>query len=92
LTASDLGDVAVSDQYTDALKGATHIYLQQRYTGSGVYNGITDVNIAKDGGVINVGNRFVSNLAQAVNSASPGRDSLPCCAAMPLPEPNEPPP
>src|SRR5215471_15454545 len=75
LTASDLGDLRVSDQYTDALTGTTHVYLEQRYKGIGVYNGITDVNVARDGSVINVGNRFVSNLAAAVNSASPGKEA-----------------
>jgi hypothetical protein len=46
--------------------------LQQRYQGIDVYNGITDINVAKDGSIINVGNRFVSNLAAAVNSSSAG--------------------
>jgi Zn-dependent metalloprotease len=71
LTGSDLADV-VSDRYTDARTGTTHIYLQQRYQGIDVYNGITDINVAKDGSIINVGNRFVSNLAAAVNSSSAG--------------------
>jgi hypothetical protein len=72
LTGSDLADVVVSDRYTDARTGTTHIYLQQRYQGIDVYNGITDINVAKDGSIINVGNRFVSNLAAAVNSSSAG--------------------
>jgi extracellular elastinolytic metalloproteinase len=72
LTGSDLADVVVSDRYTDARTGTTHICLQQRYQGIDVYNGITDINVAKDGSIINVGNRFVSNLAAAVNSSSAG--------------------
>jgi extracellular elastinolytic metalloproteinase len=72
LTGSDLADVVVSDQYTDAASGTTHIYLQQRHKAIDVYNAITDINVAKDGSIINVGNRFVSNLAASVNSSSAG--------------------
>ena len=75
LSGSDLANLAVTDQYTDSSTGTTHIYLQQRYKGIGVYNGITVVNIAKDGSVINVGNRFVPNLEAAVNSSTPVRDA-----------------
>lgn len=73
LTASDLSDIVLTDQYTDADTGTTHLYFQQRHKGIGVYNGTLDVNVASNGSVINVGNRFVSNLASAVNASSPGR-------------------
>jgi fungalysin/thermolysin propeptide len=65
LTASDLSGLAVTDQYTDSGTGTTHIYFQQRYKGIGVYTGITGVNIARDGSVINVG--------EPVRSGSRGR-------------------
>jgi extracellular elastinolytic metalloproteinase len=73
LAAPDLSDLAVSDQYTDKASGTTHIYLQQRYEGIDVFDGITDVNVARDGSVINVGDRFVSDLAGKVGAATPPR-------------------
>ena len=76
LTGADLLDIVVTDQYTDEYNGITHIYLQQRHKGIEVANGNLNINIAKDGSVINLGHSFVSNLAAAVNRQSPGRNAL----------------
>jgi len=75
LTGSDLSDVVITDQYTDEHNGVTHIYMSQRYKGIEVANGNLNINIASDGSVINLGHSFVSNLAAAVNSQSPGRSA-----------------
>ncbi|HUM70399.1 MAG TPA: M36 family metallopeptidase, partial [Chloroflexota bacterium] len=68
LAAADVSDYVITDQYVSDHNGTTHIYLQQRHAGYLVYNAVININIAKDGSVINVGNRFVPNLAQAVNT------------------------
>jgi extracellular elastinolytic metalloproteinase len=73
LGVSDLSDLSVSNQYTDKSTGTTHIYLQQQYMAIGVFNGITVVNVAADGSVMNVGNRFVANLGAKVRATAPGR-------------------
>jgi len=73
LSASDLSDINVSNQYTDKSSGSTHIYLQQQHNSIGVFNAITVVNIAVDGSVMNVGNRFVANLASQVRTTAAGR-------------------
>lgn len=73
LTASDLADVTVTDRYVSQHTGVTHIYLRQRYRGVEVFDGNINVNVAKDGSVINLGNSFVGRLAAAVNSQSPNR-------------------
>jgi extracellular elastinolytic metalloproteinase len=73
LTGSDLADVVVADKYASKDTGVTHIYLSQRHKGIEVFNAVLNVNVAKDGSVVNAGNRFVSNLSAAVNSASPGK-------------------
>lgn len=72
VTANDLADLIVADQYTSQHNGVTHIYLQQQYQGLRIYNGFININIATDGSVINVGNRLVANLAAKVNAATPG--------------------
>ncbi len=71
LTAADLEDVVVQDRYTTRHNGVTHIYLQQRLDGVEVFNGILNVNVARDGSVISLGNKFVGNLAGRVNASSP---------------------
>ena len=76
LTGADLNDHIVTDQYTDAHNGVTHIYLRQRFQGIEVANGDLSINIAKDGSVINAGHSFVSNLAKAVNRQSPARNAV----------------
>jgi extracellular elastinolytic metalloproteinase len=73
LTGSDLADVVVADKYVSNDTGVTHIYFSQRHKGIEVFNAVLNINIAKDGSVVNAGNRFVSNLSRAANSASPGK-------------------
>ena len=70
LTAADISDMAVTDQYTDKGTGTTHIYLRQTHAGVQVYNGNINVNVARDGAIVNLGNSFVSNLAGAVSAAA----------------------
>ncbi len=71
VTAADVADLVVTDQYVSAHTGVTHIYLQQQYQGIRVLNGRININIAADGRVLNVGNRLVANLAGSVNRDTP---------------------
>lgn len=71
LTSSDVADMVVTDRYTSPKSGITHIYFRQRYAGIDVYNALLNVNVARDGSVINVGNRFVPDLSSAVNTTKP---------------------
>lgn len=70
LSAADLADVVVTDQYTDADTGTTHIYMRQRYDGKEVFNGNLSAHVARDGAIINLYSDFVSNLAGAINTRS----------------------
>jgi extracellular elastinolytic metalloproteinase len=70
LTAADLADVIVTDQYTDAHNGVTHIYMRQRYQGIEVATANLSANVASDGSIINLHSAFVGNLADAVNATT----------------------
>ncbi|MGB0383967.1 MAG: M36 family metallopeptidase [Ardenticatenaceae bacterium] len=59
LTNADLADLIVTDQYVSQHNGVTHIYLRQRFNEIEVFGGNININIAADGSVINVGDRFV---------------------------------
>src|SRR5215470_1476036 len=49
LTAADLTDPAVTDQYTDSDTGITHIYLRQRVNGLEVAYADLDVSLTSAG-------------------------------------------
>src|SRR5690349_14683327 len=48
-TPADLADFVVSDQYTDAHNGVTHLYLMQRWQGIPVFNGLFNFNLDRRG-------------------------------------------
>ena len=63
LTGGDVNEVTVSDAVVSAHTGVTHVYLQQQHRGIEVFNGLINVNVARNGSVVSAGNRFVSGLA-----------------------------
>ncbi len=71
LTAADLDGIAVQDRYTTRHNGVTHLYFHQRSGGIDVYNAIFTVNVAADGSIISVNNRFVGDLAAKVGGGGP---------------------
>ncbi len=56
-------DRVVTNEYRSTRSGITHIYLKQQLDGIEVANGTLNVNVAADGRVLSVGNRFVPDLA-----------------------------
>jgi extracellular elastinolytic metalloproteinase len=75
LAASDLAGLAVSDHYASRDTGVTHVYLEQRHRGLEVHNALINVNVARDGSVASLGNRFVANATDAAKAAEPGRSA-----------------
>ncbi len=71
LTAADLADAAVAYEYRTRHNGVTHIYLRQRLAGLEVANGDLNINVDREGRIINLGNRFVRDLAGTVNTRVP---------------------
>ncbi len=71
LVSTDLAGYKVLDKYVSEHNQTTHIYLQQNYNGIKVHNAIININISANGEVINVGNRFVGQLANKVNATTP---------------------
>ncbi len=71
LTEHDISNYIISDLYQSKHNGVTHVYLKQTYNGIEVFNAITNINILPNGKVLNMGNRFVSDLQSNVNNPSP---------------------
>ena len=63
LTTADLSDVVVKDHYVSAHNGVTHLYLRQRFNGIEIFSADLNANVASDGRIINIGNRFLGGLA-----------------------------
>ena len=73
LTGSDVNDVVVSSTVVSRHNGITHVYLQQRYRGIEVWNGILNVAVRGDGSASVTGHRFVANIASAAGGQQPRR-------------------
>ena len=71
LDEADLVDLVVKDHYITQHNGVTQLYFRQRYRGIEVFNGDININISRQGEVLNVGNRFVPHLARAINTDVP---------------------
>ncbi|MFD2245513.1 T9SS-dependent M36 family metallopeptidase [Pontibacter ruber] len=70
LTTADLSDYVITDQYVSKKSGVTHIYLRQRFQGIEVVDANLNINIDREGNVINMGNRFIPNLRSTIKSSN----------------------
>ncbi len=70
LSSEDLSGYTVSDAYTTAHLGVTHVYLQQTYQGIPLYNGILNLNLIGDK-LVSFGNRWITDLRAKAPSHSP---------------------
>ena len=71
LADSDLADTVLRDEYVTAHNGVTHLTFRQRLAGIEVVNGDVQINVDRDGRVLNLHNRFIPGLARVANTHSP---------------------
>jgi extracellular elastinolytic metalloproteinase len=71
LTAEDVRNVRVQDFYSTEANGVTHVYILQENAHIELFNGLVNVNVLPSGEVLFAGNRFMHNLAGAVNATQP---------------------
>jgi extracellular elastinolytic metalloproteinase len=71
LTSEDIRHFDITDAYSSRHNGLSHIYLNQKHKGVKVYNALININVLPDGRVLNMGNRFISNLAEKANNSIP---------------------
>jgi hypothetical protein len=76
LSAGDVAEVVVTDQYTSGHTGVTHIYLRQAHEGLEVVDANMNVNVARDGSILNLGHAFVRNLSAAIQGGKPVQGAL----------------
>ncbi len=71
LSAADVADVRVTDEYTTQHNGVTHVWLQQQYDGIPVFNALFGLHQLPSGEIVHAGHRFEANLQQRVNTTAP---------------------
>ncbi len=76
LAAADVADLIVTDLYTDAHNGVTHVYLLQRVGGLEVRNATATVNIDANGQVISAPSRLVAGAAAAAAAPQPASPAI----------------
>src|SRR5262249_20072725 len=67
LSQRDLAHPMVTDQYTDAATGLTHLYFRQQVLGLEVANADLSVTVSNSGQVLSVGGGFVPNLESTIS-------------------------
>ena len=72
-SAEDLAELIVTDAYTGRRTNATYVYLRQAHNGIEVYNATAQAVVTSDNEIMSPHARFVSDLANRVNTDSPGR-------------------
>lgn len=71
LSASDITDLSVNDEYRTAHNGVRHIYLRQRYQGLPVFGALAGVHLRPDGQVLFSNHRFLPQLASRATATQP---------------------
>lgn len=71
LTAQDVADVRVTDEYQSKNNGVTHVWIQQQHQGIPVLNGLVGLLVLPNGQVKYVSHRFIRDLAVKTNTTAP---------------------
>ena len=76
LSTDDLAELVVTDLYTSAETGLTHVYLRQLYKGIEVVGANLNTNILPNGETLAMWSHFVPDLAARVNTNTPGLSAV----------------
>jgi extracellular elastinolytic metalloproteinase len=66
--AADVRGMRLSDVYLSEHNGLTHVFFTQQREGFDIWNAVINVNLAADGTVVSLGNRFLPEIAQRVTA------------------------
>ena len=73
LRPNDIADLKVSDSYTDADTGVSHVYFAQRHKGVEIFNALLNVTVTRDGSASASESRFFSGVDAKVRGESASR-------------------
>ena len=70
LKAADVQDIVLTDRYTSAHTGVTHLYIRQAHRSLHVIGAELNVNVARDGRIISLNSSFIPNLRAAIRDGA----------------------
>jgi hypothetical protein len=70
LSSTDIKNLYVDSEYFSKKTQLTHVYVGQQFGGVKIFNAISSIAI-KNGAVFYVGNSFVKNVSERINTVSP---------------------
>lgn len=70
LSRQDIADWFVESEASSSTTNINNYYVKQRYKGIEIFNAVTNFSV-KNGEVINVGNRFIADVAAKINTQTP---------------------
>lgn len=82
LSMTDVSHYEISSELVSKHNKVSHIYLQQSHADIPVFGAILNANILPDGQMLSIGNRFVTNLDQKVNTTTPVVNTSQAVAAV----------
>jgi extracellular elastinolytic metalloproteinase len=71
LSAADVSDIRVTDEFATKHNGLTHVWLQQQYHGIPVFNALLGLHVKSNGEVLHLAHRFVPDLSKHINTTLP---------------------
>jgi extracellular elastinolytic metalloproteinase len=71
LTAQDVAEVQITDEFSTDHNGLTHVWVQQKQAGIPVFNALFGLHVTKSGEVLTDKHRFVSRLSEKTNTQLP---------------------
>jgi hypothetical protein len=77
ITSQEAASSVVTDEYSDADTGLTHIYLQQTFQGLGIANCNLVANVMSDGRILSISGGFVTGLISSPTSGPRTSGTLP---------------
>ncbi len=71
LTPQDLAETRFSREYTTRHNGVTHLTLQQQVEGIDVFGGLVQINIDREGRILNIAGEPMPRLRDSINTRRP---------------------
>lgn len=71
LSAADVADIRVTDEFASKNNGLTHVWVQQQFHGIPVFNALLGLHVTSNGEVLHVAHRFVADLSKHINTTLP---------------------
>lgn len=81
LKDEEIADLELSSESESKHNGLRHVYLKQTHKGIEIHGAVSNINMTKEGKVLNMGDRFQHEVGRKVNATQPGIDAAEAVAA-----------